>query len=60
MAAPDNNALSLLIREKAYSLGFDLCGIAPSRPLEEHEPIVKNWCSSGMASDMTYLCRNLD
>jgi epoxyqueuosine reductase len=59
MAAPDNEALSSLIRNKVKSMGFDLCGFAPSRTLEEHEPVVKNWCSSGMASDMTYLCRDI-
>jgi epoxyqueuosine reductase len=60
MAAPDIKALSLLIRDKATSMGFDLCGFAPSRPLEEHEPTLRTWCSSGMASDMTYLCRDVE
>jgi epoxyqueuosine reductase len=58
MSAPENKTLATLIKEKATSLGFDLCGIAPSRPLAEHGPIIKNWCSAGMASDMTYLCRD--
>jgi epoxyqueuosine reductase len=60
MAAPDIKVLSSLIRDKANSVGFDLCGFAPSRPLAEHEPVLNTWCSSGMASDMTYLCRNLE
>jgi len=60
MADPDITALSSFIRNKAISLGFDLCGIAPSRPLREYEPIMRNWCASGMASDMTYLCRDFE
>jgi epoxyqueuosine reductase len=60
MADPEIKALSSLIRDTAKKLGFDLCGIAPSRPLNEHEPIVRSWCSAGMGSDMTYLCRDLE
>jgi len=52
--------LSVLIKEKAHDLGFDLCGIAPSKILKEHEPIIKKWCSSGMNGDMNYLGQNLE
>ena len=52
--------LALLIREKAIELGFDLCGIAPSGILKEHEPVINNWCSSGMNGEMNYLCQNID
>ena len=52
--------LSLLIKEKAYELGFDLCGIAHSRILKEHESILKNWCSSGMNGEMRYLGQNTE
>jgi epoxyqueuosine reductase len=55
-----NKTLSLLIKEKAYDLGFDLCGIASSKILGEHEPIIKNWCSSGMNGEMNYLANNVD
>jgi epoxyqueuosine reductase len=58
MPATDNIALSLLIREKARELGFDLCGIAASRPLEEREDILKEWCNSGMNAGMSYLARD--
>ena len=53
-------AISVLIKEKAHELGFDLCGIAPSKILRKHEPIIKNWCSSGMNGDMIYLGQNLE
>jgi epoxyqueuosine reductase len=54
----DVEGLSELIKKKAHNLGFDLCGIAPSRILKEHETKIRDWCSSGMNADMTYLCRN--
>ncbi len=52
--------LSLLIKEKAFDLGFDLCGIAPSKILKEHKQPIENWCSSGMNGDMNYLGRNIE
>ena len=50
--------LSVLIKEKAAALGFDLCGIAPSRPLEERERILADWCASGFNGGMKYLSEN--
>lgn len=52
--------LSELIKQKAYELDFDLCGIAPSRPLKERENILREWCASGMNSEMNYLARNIE
>jgi epoxyqueuosine reductase len=60
MTTSADKTLSLLIKEKAHDLGFDLCGIAPSKVLKEHEPIIKNWCSSGMNGDMDYLGQNIE
>jgi epoxyqueuosine reductase len=60
MAASSDTTFSLLIKERAFALGFDLCGIAPSRPLEDHEPILRNWCSSGMNGDMGYLGKRIE
>jgi epoxyqueuosine reductase len=59
MAAADKT-LSSLIKEKAIVLGFDLCGIAPSIVLREHESRIKNWCSQGMNGEMNYLCQNTE
>ena len=59
MAASGDKTLSLLIKEKARDLGFDLCGIAASRSLTEREDILKNWCASGMNAEMTYLARDI-
>ncbi|MCE5347308.1 MAG: tRNA epoxyqueuosine(34) reductase QueG [Bacteroidales bacterium] len=59
MTDTGDKAISLLIKEKAYNMGFDLCGIAPARILEEHESIIKSWCSSGMNGMITYLGQNI-
>lgn len=55
-----NKALSELIKQKAFELGFDLCGIAPSRPLKERENVLKEWCDSGMNSTLSYLEKNIE
>jgi epoxyqueuosine reductase len=60
MTASGDKTLSVLIKEKAKDLGFDLCGIAAARPLAEREGILKNWCTSGMNSGMTYLARDIE
>jgi epoxyqueuosine reductase len=60
MAAVDGKTISVLIREKAIDLGFDLCGIAPSRVLTERGDIIKEWCSSGMNAEMGYLAENVE
>jgi epoxyqueuosine reductase len=57
--APDIT-LSTRIKQKAYDLGFDLCGIAPSRPLTEREHVIKEWCILGMNSDISYLGKNIE
>jgi epoxyqueuosine reductase len=55
-----DNTFSVLIKEKALELGFDLCGIAPSRSLREREDILRNWCSDGMNGGMSYLSRDIE
>lgn len=52
--------LTAFIREKASELGFDLLGIAPVRKLEEHEPVLRKWCSAGMNGELAYLGRDLE
>ncbi len=60
MTAIADRTLSSLIKEKAIEIGFDLCGIAQSRPLTERETILKRWCSEGMNAGMTYLNKETD
>ncbi len=60
MTVSGNNTLSIRIKQKAIDLGFDLCGIAPSRPLMERENVLRDWCAKGMNGDMGYLARNIE
>ena len=60
MTASADKTFSMLIKEKALELGFDLCGIALSRSLKEREDILKNWCSEGMNGGMSYLSRDIE
>lgn len=60
MTTKSDKPLSLLIKQKAYDLGFDLCGIAPSRSLDEREDILRKWCAAGMNGGMSYLERNIE
>ncbi len=60
MTNSSDRTLSFRIKEKARSLGFDLCGIAPSRSLEERKQVLQTWCSSGMNGEMSYLAKNIN
>lgn len=44
----------------AAELGFDLCGIAPSRKLTEREAHLRRWTAGGMMGSLGYMPRNLD
>lgn len=57
--AADKN-FSRLLKEYAAEIGFDLCGFAPARSLDEHGSILVNWAASGMNSDMAYLGQNIE
>jgi epoxyqueuosine reductase len=52
-------SISVLIKEYAKEIGFDLCGIAQARCLEEHRPILSQWILEGMNGDMDYLKQNI-
>lgn len=52
--------LSSGIKEKAHELGFNICGIAKSRTLEEYGPRLKSWIDKGMHDIMGYLARDID
>jgi epoxyqueuosine reductase len=56
---PDKN-LSADIKNKAHKLGFDICGIARARSLEEYGPHLKEWVDAGMNDKMGYLARDID
>jgi len=50
--------LSGMIKERAKELGFDLCGIARARKLEERRPVLTGWLTDGMNGDMAFLERD--
>jgi epoxyqueuosine reductase len=55
-----DKSTSTLIKEFAFEIGFDLCGITPARALDEHRPVFTKWILSGMNADMEYLGQNID
>lgn len=55
-----NSELSLLIKERSASLGFELTGIARARALSEYEGHLKEWVASGMHDKMNYLARDTE
>src|SRR5512135_2580180 len=58
MSYTDKTELTHLIKSKARELGFDLCGIARYRVLDENASILKKWCDAGMNDKMGYLSRS--
>jgi epoxyqueuosine reductase len=60
MKDQQSNSLPELIKQKAHQLGFDLCGIAKARPLEEYGPYLKAWVREGMNDKMEYLARDIE
>jgi epoxyqueuosine reductase len=51
---------TLLIKDYAAEVGFDLCGIAPARSMEEHREKLMQWTLKGMNGDMDYLDQNIE
>ncbi|MEA1886055.1 MAG: tRNA epoxyqueuosine(34) reductase QueG [Bacteroidota bacterium] len=48
------------IKNKALALGFDLCGIARVRPLDEHRQKLRNWLAKTYHAEMTYMTRHYE
>jgi epoxyqueuosine reductase len=59
MADSGDKTSSFLIKEYAREVGFDLCGIARARSLDEHKPVLAKWVNSGMNGSMSYLGQNI-
>lgn len=60
MGSEETKNLSVLIRDKAKDLGFDLCGIARTKVLSDNGKILEKWCQKGMNAGMSYLQRNIE
>ena len=58
MQQAGNKRLSVLIKQKAAELDFDLCGIAKTKVLSENGRILGKWCEAGMNAGMSWLQRN--
>jgi epoxyqueuosine reductase len=52
--------ISILIRDKARELGFNLVGITSPGILVENGKVLSEWCSTGMNADMAYLARDIE
>lgn len=52
--------LSARIKDKAISIGFDSCGIAPVHFLQKEDDRIRSWVESGYHAGMSYLERNSD
>ena len=60
---PISNNLTLTsenISKLALELGFDACGIAPVRRLDNDALFMDNWIAQGLHGEMDYLERNCD
>ena len=54
-----NEDISRQIKDYAYSLGFDACGICKAEPIEvEEQQHFKDWISHSYHADMDYMARN--
>ena len=60
MPGISNKDLSEGIKHKAAELGFNICGIAKARVLEEYGPRLSSWVDAGMNDKMGYLARDID
>ena len=60
MESAGKNSLSVLIKEKALNLGFDICGIAQAKVLSENGALLKKWCEAGMNGKISYLENNIE
>ncbi len=60
MSGINDKDLSEGIKQKAAELGFNICGIARARVLEEYGSRVRSWVDAGMNDKMGYLARDID
>jgi len=51
--------LTASIKKKILELGFDICGIANSRSMDEYGPYLEKWVAAGMHDKMGYLSRDI-
>jgi len=52
--------LSQRIKEQAYSLGFDACGIVRAEPLKDEKARLLGWLTGNYHGEMDYMARNIE
>lgn len=60
MSISDKTQLTQFIKERAQSLGFAQCGIAPAERLTNEEPKVLEWLEKGYNGTMAYMANHFD
>ena len=56
----DKRTLSLLIKQQALQLGFDDCGIAEAKALEQEGRFLQIWLQNGYHAGMDYMANHWD
>ncbi|HDJ32593.1 MAG TPA: tRNA epoxyqueuosine(34) reductase QueG [Bacteroidetes bacterium] len=56
----DPKRCSILIREEAFRLGFDDCGISAAGKLDKEKAFLDRWLKEGRHAEMSYMERNRD
>lgn len=51
---------TLLIKQKAKTLGFGFCGVSKAGFLEEEAPRLENWLKEKMQGEMAYMANHFD
>ncbi|MCB0571972.1 MAG: tRNA epoxyqueuosine(34) reductase QueG [Phaeodactylibacter sp.] len=57
---PDPSAITHLIKEEAYRLGFSFVGIAKAEKMDEEARRLEAWLNQGMHGQMGYLANHFD
>jgi len=60
MASLANTQASKIIKNIAYDLGFDFCGISKAEFLETEAPILEKWLADGYHGEMAYMANHFD
>ncbi len=56
----NSSKYSKFIKNEAYKLGFQFCGISKAGFLEEEAPRLENWLKSGYHGEMSYMENHFD
>jgi epoxyqueuosine reductase len=57
---PDIKEYTRLIKQRAFELGFEACGISRADFLEEEAPRLENWLNQHMHGQMEYMANHFD